>query len=72
MPLAAWLEAMMMCAFVVLLHVPRVLETPTNRLELTMLSIAVTLTSAAWLVAASTRGGVRAGGRIAMPRRMTA
>lgn len=59
MPLAAWIEAMMMCAFVVLLHVPRVLAAPTNRLELTMLAVAVMLTSAAWVVAASTRGGVR-------------
>lgn len=72
MPLAAWLEAMMMCAFVVLLHVPRVLEAPGDRLELTMTAIAVTLTSAAWLIAASTRGGVRARGPIAMPQRMTA
>lgn len=72
MPLAAWLEAMMMCAFVVLLHVPRVIAAPTDRLELTMLAIAVTLTSAAWLVAASTRGGVRAAGPIGLPQRMTA
>lgn len=61
MPLAAWIETMMMSAFVVLLHVPRVAAAPTNRLEWTMLGIAVTLTSAAWLVAASTRGGVRFG-----------
>ena len=63
MPLAAWIETMMMCAFVVLLHVPHVLERPSDRLELTMLAVATTLTSAAWLVAASTRGGVR------LPRR---
>ncbi len=59
MPAAAWIEVAMMSAFVVLLHVPRVMAAPTNRLELTMLAIAVTLTSAAWIVAASTRGGVR-------------
>lgn len=72
MPLAAWLEAMMMCAFVVLLHVPRVLEAPADRLELTMLAVSVTLTGAAWLVAASTRGGVRTGGPVGMPQRMAA
>jgi uncharacterized membrane protein len=58
MPLAAWVETMMMSASVVLLHVPRVLEVPKNRCELTTLAIAMMLTSAAWIVAASTRGGL--------------
>ena len=49
MPLAAWVEAMMMCAFVVLLHVPRVLAAPNSRLELTMLAVAVMLTGVAGL-----------------------
>lgn len=50
--LAATIEALMMCSFVLLLHVPRVAAAPGNRLELTMLTIAVMLTSSAWLVAA--------------------
>lgn len=72
MPLAAWIEAMMMCAFVVLLHVPGVLAAPTDRLQWTMLAIATTLTSAAWLVAASTRGGVRTHGSVGLSPPFTA
>jgi len=55
--LAATIEALMMTSFVVLLHIPRVAATPHNRLELTMLAVAVLLTSATWLIA--TMGGHR-------------
>ena len=55
MPFAAAIEAAMMTSFVLLLHLPHVLAAPTNRLELTMLAIAWTLTSAAWLIAVATR-----------------
>ena len=50
--LAATVEALMMCSFVLLLHLPRVAAAPGNRLELTMLTMAVILASSAWLVAA--------------------
>ena len=50
--LAATVEALMMCSFVLLLHLPRVAAAPGNRLELTMLTMAVMLASSAWLVAA--------------------
>lgn len=55
--IAAIVEAMMMSSFVVLLHVPRVLAAPDDRLELTMLGIATLLTSAAWLIAGFVRAG---------------
>lgn len=52
----AWLGAallgLMFTLFVVLLHIPRVLADPANRIEWTMLTHATALTGAAWLVAA--------------------
>lgn len=50
---AAVAEAAMMSSFVLLVHAPRVAAHPTDRLELTMLFVAVTLSSAAWTLAAS-------------------
>lgn len=55
----AFTEALMMSAFVLLVHLPRVASHPGDRTELTLLFVAVTLTSAAWIVAtsrAATRG----------------
>jgi uncharacterized membrane protein len=57
--IAAAIEALMMTSFVVLLHIPHVLATPTNRAEQTMLAIAWTLSSAAWLVATAIGGRMR-------------
>jgi uncharacterized membrane protein len=48
---AATLEAMMMSSFVLLVHVPRVLPKPEDRMEWTMLLVALALSSSAWLVA---------------------
>ncbi len=56
---AALAEALMMSSFVLLVHGPRVAAHPGDRTELTLLFVAVTLTSAAWIVAtsrAATRG----------------
>ena len=50
---AGMIEGAMMASFVILLHLPRVTAAPGSRLELTMLTMAVMLTSAAWLIAAS-------------------
>jgi uncharacterized membrane protein len=50
---AAAVEALMMTSFVVLVHIPRVAGAPHDRMELTSLFIAVTLTSAAWILATS-------------------
>lgn len=50
---AATIEAAMMTSFVLLVHLPRVASHPGNRTELTLLFVAVTLTSAAWIVASS-------------------
>jgi uncharacterized membrane protein YphA (DoxX/SURF4 family) len=50
---AAGIEAAMMTSFVVLVHAPRVFAHPTDRTELTLLFVAITLSSAAWSVAAS-------------------
>ena len=50
---AAAVEALMMSAFVLLVHLPRVAARPGDRTELTLLFVAVTLTSAAWVVASS-------------------
>jgi uncharacterized membrane protein len=50
---AAIAEALMMSSFVLLVHIPRVAAAPHDRMELTGLFIAVTLTSAAWILAAS-------------------
>ncbi len=50
---AAAIEAAMMTSFVLLVHAPRVVAHPTDRTELTLLFVAITLSSAAWSVAAS-------------------
>jgi uncharacterized membrane protein len=50
---AAAIEALMMTSFVALVHLPRVAAKPGDRTELTLLFVAVTLSSAAWIVAAS-------------------
>ena len=50
---AAAIEAAMVSSFVLLVHLPRVAEKPGDRLELTMLCIALTLSGAAWSLAAS-------------------
>ena len=50
---AALAEAAMMSSFVLLVHLPRVAAKPGDRGELTLLFVAVTLTSAAWIVAGS-------------------
>lgn len=49
--IAAAVEGAMMASFVLLVHLPRVVADPRNRLELTMLGIALLLTASAWLVA---------------------
>jgi uncharacterized membrane protein len=61
---AASIEAAMMASFVMLLHVPRVFASLTNRVELTMLAIATTLTGAMWLFAATSRARRRDDGFI--------
>jgi uncharacterized membrane protein len=50
---AAIVEALMMSSFVVLVHIPRAVGAPHDRMETTGLFIATTLTSAAWILAAS-------------------
>lgn len=50
---AAAVEAAMMTSFVFLVHAPRVFAHPTDRTELTLLFVAITLSAAAWSVAAS-------------------
>ena len=50
---AAVVEAAMMTSFVLLVHAPRVFAHPTDRTELTLLFVAITLSSAAWSVAGS-------------------
>jgi uncharacterized membrane protein len=50
---AAIVEALMMSAFVLLVHLPRVAAAPHDRMELTSLAIATTLSSAAWILATS-------------------
>ncbi len=54
---AATIEALMMSSFVLLVHAPRVAAHPGDRLELTMLFIAITLSSAVWLFATSRAAG---------------
>jgi uncharacterized membrane protein len=51
--LAAWLECAMMLSFVALVHIPRVLAHPHDRLEWTMLLVAVALSASAAQVAVS-------------------
>jgi uncharacterized membrane protein len=50
---AAAAEALMMTSFVLLVHIPRVAAAPHDRMELTSLFIATTLTSAVWILATS-------------------
>lgn len=54
--LAATMEAAMVACFVLLLHLPGVLAAPTDRLQWTMLCVAVALDGACWAVAASLAG----------------
>lgn len=56
-PAAATLLAVMCGSFVVLLHAPRVFAAPSNRLEWTMLFIALSITGAAWLARGLTGAG---------------
>jgi uncharacterized membrane protein len=55
----AWLGsallALMFSLFVLLLHIPRVLADPDNRIEWTMLCHATALAGAAWLIASTLR-----------------
>jgi uncharacterized membrane protein len=48
---AATIEALMMSSFVLLVHVPGVVQAPRDRMQLTMLGMASLLTLSAWLVA---------------------
>jgi uncharacterized membrane protein len=50
---AASIEALMMSSFVLLVHIPRVAAAPHDRMELTSLFIATTLTSAVRILATS-------------------
>ncbi len=52
---AANLEAAMITAFVVLVHVPGVIGAPHDRLQWSMLVVASTIAGAAWVVASSYR-----------------
>ena len=54
--LAATMEAAMISGFVVLLHVPGVLAAPRDRLQWTMLCVAMALNGASWVVAGSFAG----------------
>jgi uncharacterized membrane protein len=51
--LAATLEAVMMSAFVVLVHATGILGAPSSRLQWTLIFVAVALSGAAWAVAGS-------------------
>jgi len=51
--LAATLEAIMISAFVVLVHVPGAIGAPADRLQWTMLVVASVIAGAAWVVAGS-------------------
>lgn len=53
--LAATLEACMISSFVVLLHIPGILSAPSNRMQWTMMFVALALAGAAWVVAGSLR-----------------
>jgi uncharacterized membrane protein len=52
-PLAATLEAIMIAAFVLLVHVPGVIGAPRDKLQWTMLIVAAVIDGAAWVVARS-------------------
>lgn len=51
--LAAPLLGLMFTLFVLLLHLPRVIDAPGNRIEWTMICVATALTGAAWTVTGS-------------------
>jgi uncharacterized membrane protein YphA (DoxX/SURF4 family) len=51
--LGSTLLAVMMSSFVILLHVPRVVGDPGNRVEWTMLCMSLALSGSAWVVAGS-------------------
>lgn len=51
--IAAAAEAAMISAFVLLLHLPGVIQSPDSRLQWTMLCIATAMAGAAWIAAAS-------------------
>ena len=53
--LGAWLESAMMFSFVILVHIPRVHAHPHERIEWTMLFVAVALSASAAQVATSLR-----------------
>jgi uncharacterized membrane protein len=53
--LAAVLEASQITSFALLVHLPSVFGAPASRLQWTMLLIASSIASAAWIVAATTR-----------------
>jgi uncharacterized membrane protein len=55
--LAATLEAIMIGAFVLLVHVPGVIGAPKDQLQWTMLVVASAIGGAAWIVARSYAGG---------------
>jgi uncharacterized membrane protein YphA (DoxX/SURF4 family) len=57
--LAAILFATMVSGFVLLLHLPRVIGDPGNRIEWTMIVIALTMTGAAWCLAGILAGKKR-------------
>lgn len=52
---AAMLEAIMIAGFVLLVHVPGVIDAPADPLQWTMLVVASVIGAAAWVVAASYR-----------------
>lgn len=51
--LASTLLVVMLASFAILLHLPRVIASPTLHIEWVMLAISMTLTGAAWIVRAS-------------------
>lgn len=57
--LAATLEAIMVIAFVLLVHVPGTIDHPTDPLQWTMLVVALTIGGAGWIVARSYAGALR-------------
>jgi uncharacterized membrane protein YphA (DoxX/SURF4 family) len=58
--LAATLEAIMVSTFVVLVHVPGMIDAPKDPLQWTMFFVASAIASAAWIVARSYAGGADA------------
>jgi len=62
--LAATLEAAMISSFVLLIHLPGVLQVPLGRMQWTMLFIASVMAAAVWAVAASFETASRAETRV--------